>query len=72
MVLGWDEQCNAGALYMLNSRYLKFTVDKETEFVSTDFIRPENQDAKTSQILLMANMTQSNSARQGVADGITV
>lgn len=71
MVIGFDEQCNTGALYMLNSRYLKFVVDKETEFISTDFVRPENQDAKTSQILLMGNLVASNCARQGVMDGIT-
>lgn len=71
MVLGWDEQCSAGSLFMLNSRYLAFVVDKMTDLITTDFVRPENQDARTCQILLMANLVASNSARQGRADGIT-
>ena len=74
MILGYDEQCTsvaADALYMLNSAYLAFVVDKETNLITTDFVRPENQDAKVCQILLMANMVASNCARQGVMDGIS-
>ncbi len=74
MILGYDEQCTsaaADALYMLNSSYLAFVVDKETDLITTDFVRPENQDAKVCQILLMANMVASNCARQGVMDGIS-
>lgn len=74
MIIGYDEQCTSVAadpLYMLNSSYLAFVVDKETNLITTDFVRPENQDAKVCQILLMANMVASNCARQGVMDGIT-
>lgn len=74
MIIGYDEQCSSTAadpLYMLNSSYLAFVVDKETDLITTDFVRPENQDAKVCQILLMANMVASNCARQGVMDGIT-
>lgn len=74
MILGYDEQCTstaADALYMLNSKYLAWVVDKETNLITTDFVRPENQDAKVCQILLMANMVASNCARQGVMDGIS-
>lgn len=69
MVLAYDEQCTATSTYMLNSRYLGFVVDKETDLITTDFVRPENQDAKVAQILLMANLVCSNCARQGVYDG---
>ena len=74
MLIGYDEQCVTTAndsLYMLNSGYLAWVVDKETNLITTDFVRPENQDAKVCQILLMANMVASNCARQGVMDGIT-
>lgn len=64
LVLGYDEQCPANLLYMLNSNYLEFVVDKETDLITSDFVRPENQDARTSQLLLMANLTVSNRARQ--------
>jgi hypothetical protein len=59
-----------GIMYMLNSRYLEYVVDAETDLVNTEFIRPENQDAKVSQILLMANLVCSNCARQAVLDAV--
>jgi len=62
---GFDEQCPAGSWFFLNSRYMGFVVDKETDLITTPFVRPENQDAKTSQILLMGNLVLSNRARQG-------
>jgi hypothetical protein len=71
MVIGFDEQCTSGALYMLNSNYLEAVIDKESDLITTEFVRPENQDAKTAQILLMGNLVTSNAARQGVMDGIT-
>lgn len=74
MVLGFDEQATGpvagGLMYMLNSRYLEFVVDEQTDLVNTEFVRPENQDAKVSQILLMANLVVSNASRQGVLDGV--
>ena len=71
LVLGYDEQCTAGHMYMLNSRYLEYVVDSETDLVNTDFVRPENQDAKVAQILLMANLVCTNCARQALYGGTT-
>lgn len=71
MTLGYDEDCYAGNMYFLNSDYLEYVVDKETDLLNTPFVRPENQDAKVSQILLMANLVASNCARQGVLTGFT-
>jgi hypothetical protein len=71
MVLGFDEQCVTQTMYMLNSNYLEIVIDKESDLITTDFVRPENQDARTAQILIMGNMVSSNSARQGVMNGIT-
>lgn len=70
MTCGFDEQCPTGTFFMLNSRYLAFVVDKETDLITTPFVRPENQDAKVAQILLMANLVASNCARQGRLGGI--
>ena len=56
----------AAPLYMLNSRYLNWVVDSGTDFITTPFFRPENQDAKVAQILLMANLVCSNRSKQGV------
>lgn len=64
-VVGFDEQCSASTIFFLNSAYLAFVVDRETDLITTEFYRPPNQDAKTAQILLMANLVCSNCARQG-------
>lgn len=71
IVLGYDEQAPAASLYMLTSQNLEFVVDKETDLINTPFVRPENQDARTSQILWMANLCTNRSAGNGVMDGIT-
>lgn len=71
MVLGFDEQCPVGYMWKLNSNYLEWVVDGETDFINTPFVRPENQDAKVSQILLMGNLVTSNAARQSLINGIT-
>jgi len=52
-------------LVMLNADFLKFVMGKGKNFVVTDFQRPENQDAKVSQILLYGNLTCANRQRQG-------
>jgi hypothetical protein len=67
-IIGYDEMCPAATFFWLNSDYLAFVVDKMTDLITTDFVRPEDQDAKTAQILLMANMVASNCARQGRYD----
>lgn len=59
-----------GNMYFLNSKYLTWTVDKETDFKTTTFIRPENQDAKTAQILFMGNLVVSNCSRLGIVKEI--
>ncbi len=63
-------------LYMLNSKYLQWTVDQDTDFFTTDFYRPENQDARTAQILLMAQLCCSNRSKHGVIScntgGVTI
>jgi hypothetical protein len=56
----------ATPMYFLNSKYLRWVVDKETDFFATPFYRPPNQVARTSQVLLMANLTCSNRSKQGV------
>jgi hypothetical protein len=71
MILGFDEQCSADTMFFLNSNYLNFIVDSQTNLRTTDFITPENQDAKVAKILLMANLVASNCSLQGRLDTIT-
>jgi hypothetical protein len=51
---------------MLNSDYISWVVDKETDFYTTPFMRPPDQDARVAQVLLMANLTCSNRQKHGV------
>lgn len=56
---------NNHELVMLNADFLKFVIGKGKNFVVTDFVRPENQDAKVSQTIMYGNLTCCNRQRQG-------
>lgn len=60
-----------GHFYFINDQYLKVILDSGTNFINTPFIRPHNQDARTSQILVMGNMVVTNRQRHGVMYDIT-
>ena len=67
----YDQYSNSGILLMLNSKYISLVIDKLTDFITTPFVRPSQQDAKTAQILFMGNVTINNSRRLGKLTGIT-
>lgn len=72
MVIANDQQLNdTGKIYLLNSKYLNWTVHNAADFLMTNFVRPENQDVKTAQILLQANLVVSNTKKQGIITAIT-
>lgn len=75
-IVGWDDKCPAtsalGNMYFLNSKFIQWTVDAETDFTTTPFVRPENQDAKTAQILVMAQLCTSNPRSMGVIYDISL
>lgn len=68
----WDNDCPAGSMYFLNADFLKFIVGKGRNFKSTEFMRPQNQDAKSSLVLLAANLVTLKSDVQGVIDDIAI
>jgi hypothetical protein len=57
-------------MYFLNTELMEFITDSETDFISTPMVRPENQDARTGQILWMGCLAVSNRRKQGVLKGI--
>ncbi len=59
-----------GTWLMLNSKFIHLKYDAETNFITTPFIRPENQDAKTAQILWMGTLGVNNRRKHGVEDTI--
>lgn len=77
----WDEvvpdvdngttSITAGNAMFLNTRFYKLVIDSQTDLVTTPFIEPENQTAKTAKILFMANATCSNLRKMGVLYAIS-
>lgn len=61
-----------GTLMFLNTDFLELVIDSATDFITTPFVRPENQDARVSQILAMMNLTAMNRRKLGIIYGITV
>jgi hypothetical protein len=52
----FDEYCEASTMLFLNSDFMSLVVGKGRNFITTDFKRPENQDAKVAQILWTGNL----------------
>jgi hypothetical protein len=67
----YDTYVDSGYMYFLNPKYLKLVGHKDEWFTTTPFVRPENQNARYAQILVMGELTVSNRARQGVLTGKT-
>lgn len=56
--------------YMLNSKFIKLKVHSKTNFSTTDFKRPVDQDARTAQIMWRGAVTLSNRRKHGVMGSI--
>lgn len=67
----FDRDCTAGYMYFLNSKYIKWNVHRDADFITTPFVKPENQDAKTANILYQGNMSTANRRKLGVIQGFT-
>lgn len=71
VTLTFDNDCTSGQMWFLNTKFLKFHVDKETYFAAQPFQKPYNQDARTAHVLLYGEMTTSNRRMQGLLHSIT-
>jgi len=60
-----------GSAFFIDTEYMKLVIDKETDFVTTPFIEPENQTAKTAKILFMGNLTCDNLRKVGSVNRIS-
>lgn len=67
----WDSEMNDEGMLFLNSKYMKFVVGQGRNFTQTPFIRPQNQDAKVSQLQLAAQLTLSKRNVHGRIVGMT-
>jgi hypothetical protein len=61
----FDVYTPAGVVYFLNSKYIKLTAHSDVWFKTTPFVKPNNQDARYSQILCYGNLVVSNCSRLG-------
>lgn len=62
---------SASAAYFMNTETLEFITDTETDFITTDFVRPTDQDATTAQILWMGANTVNNRRKNGLHYGVS-
>jgi hypothetical protein len=77
----WDEQVpdidtgtvaiTAGNAMFLNTNFYRLIIDSMTDVVTTPFVEPENQTARTAKILFMANAVVSNLRKHGVLYGVS-
>ena len=61
----YDEHCTAGVVYFLNSKYLTLVGHSGKWFAQTEFVRPENLDARYALVMCYGNLTCRNAAKQG-------
>lgn len=55
-----------GTAFFINTRFFKLSIDEESDFITTPFVSPENQTAKTAKVIFMGNTTCSNLRKCGV------
>ncbi len=76
-LLTWDENVpdiqsataattTYGTMWFLNTKFISMIYDSMTNFISTPFRVPVNQDARLANILWMGNLCVSNRRKQGV------
>jgi hypothetical protein len=58
----------AHRVFFLNMRYLELVAHSDVWMKSTPFVRPNNRDARTAQILSYGQLVCSNRARNGIVD----
>lgn len=60
-----------GTAFFLNTNFYELFIDSQTDIVTTPFVEPENQTAKTAKILFMGNTGISNLRKHGVCMDIS-
>ncbi len=55
-----------GSAFFLNTQFYKLVIDKQTDFITTPFVEPENQTAKTAKVLFMGQATCNNPRKLGL------
>ena len=61
----YDVHCPAGTMFFLNSKYLTLVGHSGKWFTQTEFVRPEDKDARYALIMCYGNLTVRNRKKQG-------
>jgi len=61
----YDAHCTSGVFFFLNSKYLTLVGHSAKWFQQTEFIRPEDLDARYALIMCYGNLTCRNRKKQG-------
>ncbi len=67
----YDVHCPAGTMFFLNSKYITLVGHSGKWFQQTEFVRPENLDARYALIMCYGNLTVRNREKQGKLTGKT-
>lgn len=67
----YDAAATSGVMYFLNSDVMEIAIDPSTDFMTTDFVRPSNQDAKVAQILVALELVIKNRRKLGKLTSVT-
>jgi len=67
----YDVDTPSGTMYFLNSKYLTLVGHSDKWFTQTEFVRPENMDARYALIFCYGNLTVRNRKKQGKLTGRT-
>ena len=60
-----------GTVFFINTNFYKLVIDEQTDVVTTPFVTPENQTAKTAKVLFMGNAAVNNMRKHGVCYAIS-
>lgn len=60
-----------GTAFFLNTEFYKLIIDSETDIVTTPFVEPENQTARTAKVLFMGNAGVNNLRKLGVVYAVS-
>ena len=61
----YDVHCPAGTMFFLNSKYITLVGHSGKWFTQTEFVRPEDKDARYALIMCYGNLTVRNRKKQG-------
>jgi len=67
----YDVHCPVGTMFFLNSKYITLVGHSGKWFQQTEFVRPENLDARYALIMCYGNLTVRNREKQGKLTGKT-